>query len=213
MGGKKPMIVMAVFGVVAFAAAFGATKWLGGKGPAEEEAGAKGQATGPSLQEKLESLTPKERQLDEMIREVRQQAEEMHRRGRLLDEREKRFRIAQARLEKTAAELDKLPVQLAVTLNQLKDLKGRIDQSRILITTEEVANLQRVAKWFEKMDSEKGAQMLTVMCRNERTDDAVKILRFMTDKVATRILESITDTDDKLGAALINETKRVRKAG
>ena len=211
MSGMKLIIIIAVLGLMGFAGSFLVTQWLGGSAPPAGDQKAEQDQAGESPLAQMESLTPKQRQLEELIRDVRNRIEELRHQGRRLDEREKRVRIAQQELNKEAQGLANLRVQLAAPLIRLDEMIKELDNSRLKITAEERVSLKRTAKIYEKMESEKGAEILVAMCGGRQFDDAVKIISYMSDKAAARILENITDKT--LGPRIIEGMKKVREEG
>lgn len=215
MSGKKLIIVMAVLGVVSFAGTFVLSRWLGGSNsPSDSNKNAKElEEQNPETQAlaKIEALTPKGQQLEQLIKEIRKKTLDVRRKSRELNEREKHIRIAREQLNKDAKDLESLRVQLAAPLLRLKEMMEELKRTRVNITKLETASLKRIAKVYEKMDTEKSGKQLMGMCANNQMDDAAKILHFMSTKGKAKVLAEITDT--KLATQLVNKMKKVREEG
>ena len=208
MSGKKLLVVIGVLTVVSFAGSFFLTQWLGGS--PEPPPGKEAPPPQGAAPVTIQPLTPKAKQLVELIREVREKLEEIRRRSRELDVREKRLRIAEGMLKKDADDLEDLRIQLTAPLNNLKDAKDELDRTRVQIATGEVTKLKRVAKIFEKMPGEEGGKKIVAMCTNRQLDDAAKILNYMSDKGVAKIMAEIPD--DK-AVPLVQALKQIREEG
>jgi len=207
----KMIIIMAVLSVVSFAGAFFLTQWLGGSPPPPpQEAGAPVSPQEAELA-KIEKLTPKEHQLEELIREVRAKLEELRRRERELDERARRVRIAEEMVNQTAKDAQNLSTKLTASVMPLQEAVKKLEQTRVVIEREEMANLKRQAKYYEGMKPVEGAKVLQEMCRGKQFDDAVKILTCMKPKSVSKLLENLTDR--ALPARILERMKRLRIKG
>lgn len=156
-------------------------------------------------------LAPKESQLDELIREVRQKLLECHQRETSLDERESRLEIAQELLKKQVKDLENLRVALVAPLNSLKEEQDKLDKSRVKILQEERANLKKLATSYDKMDAASGSRILSGMCEGQQEDDAARILYYMADRSAAKVLSEIQDK--ALAARLMDRLKKIREEG
>jgi len=204
----KLIIMMTVLSVVSFAGAFFLTQWLGGPAPPPQQP-----TTAPvSAQEaelaKLQKLSPQERQLEELIREVRAELEKLRRRERELDERARRLRIAEETVNQTAKDAQNLNTKLIASVMPLQEAVKKLEQTRVVIEREEKANLKQQAKYFESIDAEQGATVLQKMCLGTQFDHAVKILASMKAKKVSEILGSLAETD--LAPRILERMKRLR---
>ena len=212
MSGKKLIVIVGVLAVVSFTVAFFVTGLVSSPSePAPLRAGEKVQSPQTVELAQMEKLTLRGDQLEELMRAVKQKSEEVYRRNRQLDEREKRLTVAQDALRKDAQALDNMRVQLAAPLLRLKEMKAEIDGARITIKRIEAANMKRIAKVYEKMPSEQGGAILTGMCRNNQIEDAARILHLMSDKGAARTLGAISDA--KITAELFKRLKTMSVEG
>ena len=79
----------------------------------------------------------------------------------------------------------------------------------MVIAREEEENLKRTATIYEKMDSRSGSRILVAMCADGRQDDAAKLLYYMSDRSAGKMLADMTDA--KLAASLSERLKKIRQ--
>jgi len=222
MTSKKLMMILILtgLGAASFAASFLLSSWLGGsggaKGPGTGAGGeprAAGQTGEPTLALAdlaggIGPLRPRESLLEEMIRELKYMRSQARRKETELKEREKRIRMAQELLKKEAQELERLRGQLATHLIRVKEAKAQLRRSRILIAQQEQERLKRTAAIYEKMDSASGAEILRNMCQGKQEEDAVKILYFMSERSAAKLLGEMSDK--ALAARLCQRMKTIQ---
>ena len=204
----KLIIIMAVLSVVGFAGAFLLTQWLGGPpAPAPQPTTAPASAQEMELA-KLQKLSPKERQLEELIREVRAKLEELRRRERELGERARRLQIAEATVSQTARDAQNLNTKLTASVMPLQEAVKKLEKTRLVIEREELASFKQQAKYYEGMKPVEGAKVLQEMCRGAQFDDAVKILTCMKPKSVSKLLENLADKT--LTPRILERMKRLR---
>ncbi|MHC4294586.1 MAG: MotE family protein [Planctomycetota bacterium] len=209
---KKRLFILIGLTLVFFVVSFAATFFLGGSTPAEAQAQAP-QVTEPTINIAVtpEAMKPREKELEELIKEVRHKIAVCRQRERELDEREKRIEMALGELRKQAEHLEDLRIKLINPLANLKGAQEDLKRTRIQIMTQELANLRTVVAAIEKMEVSAAAEMLTEMCDNRQQADAVKILYLMSDRKAGKILAEIPDRG--LSASLVEKMKRVEQEG
>lgn len=223
MNKKKLIIILSAVGVVCFAGAFFASKMLN-KAPAEPAAkdeastqpadpvAAAPPPVGPGHADSvLPALGPKESQLDELLRGVRAREEAVMKREQALDHEAKRIEIARDLLKKQADETLALQAQLVAPLAGLKKAQRELQDSVLTIGKLEAGNLKKLASTFEKMDPTAGSQKLLAMCDNQQDNDAARLLHFMSDRAAAKLLAEIGDK--ALAAKLIDKMKRIKEEG
>lgn len=155
------------------------------------------------------ALRQKERQLEELVRDLQGRIAECRRREEELAQREKRIAAAQDMLKTQAQELENLRIQLVAPLARLKEAKSELQQSQILVAQQEKENLKKTALIYEKMDAASGCRILEAMCANRQEADAVKILHYMSDRAAAKLLSEITDK--QLAANLTEKMKQFKE--
>jgi flagellar motility protein MotE (MotC chaperone) len=216
---KKVAIVLVLLGLVSFGASFGVSALLK---PSHQQAG--GPSTQPAERARAdlavasllggggsESVRLKESQLDELAKQIGQKMADLSRREARLDEREKRLAMAEDVLRKEAQDLDNYRVQLVAPLTRVKEAQAELEKLQLKIAAEQKVNLKKTAAIYEKMESAAAANILKTMSDNRQEDDAVKILHFMSERSAAKVLGELTDK--ALAARLTEKLKRISEEG
>jgi len=214
---NKKLIILISLAVVGFAASFVASMFLGG---APRPAGAQQRAqtarqTGSLMAQLaaggLGEMRPRDKELEELVKELRQKIDLCRQKEIELQEEEKRIGMARRQLRDQAQELEALRIQLVAPLARLKEAQVQMRRTRVLVTRQEQANLKKIAAKYEKMDSTAAAEIMTEMCANKQMDDPVKILFLMSDRSAGKVLAAMTDR--KLAARMLAQMKRIEQEG
>jgi flagellar motility protein MotE (MotC chaperone) len=210
----KKIILIAVVVVLAglaFVGAFALSRRLNVQtGPAEAKA-APAPTPEPGAAEKAAAQdVPRleEKQLGDLVREVRQKVIDCQKREQDLDEQERRLRMARQVVERESQDLENLRVQVASSVTRLKEAQAELEKTRTAIDKDEEANLKRVAAVYDKMDVTAAGRILEAMCANKQNSDAVRILHFMTDRSVAKVLAEFTDK--RLAAQLSEQMKRIK---
>ena len=156
-----------------------------------------------------------EKQLNELIYEVREKAREYNAKLKDLEQYEQRLRLTQDMLKKDSAELDNLRIELASIVTGLKNERDKLLKSRIEIAQTEKANLMAIASAYDKMDAASAGKILTNMSQKQSSepggnlDDAVKILYYMSERTKAKLLAELVNSEPKLAAALCERLKQI----
>jgi DNA repair exonuclease SbcCD ATPase subunit len=148
-------------------------------------------------------MTPKERQLDELIREVRAKIKDLERRERRLNEREKRLATASDQLKSQIKKLTDLKVELATAIGPLRAARQDIRRYRVLITSQEVANIAAAAKMWEKMEPSNAARLMVEMWQTKQGPAATKIFHMLSDKSKAAVMDELKG--ERLGPEIIRQ--------
>jgi len=148
-------------------------------------------------------MTPKERQLDELIREVRAKIKELERRERRLSEREKRLATASDQLKSQIQKLTDLKVELATAIGPLRAARQDMRRYRVLITSQEVANIEAAAKMWEKMEPANAARLMVEMWQTKQGQAATKIFHTLSDKSKAAVMDELKG--ERLGPEIIRQ--------
>ena len=215
---KKKLIILVGLIALCFGVSFALTSMLSKPAPrpasaeqAGKEPAPKGVLPGGIQIGAVQAVRPKEQQPQELVQEMRLKSSEYRTKLRKLKDREKRLEIAQGLLTREAEDLENLRLKLVAQLPRLKEAKAELIQTRIRIDRAEAGNLERLAKTYEKMEAAAGSEILAKMVSHEQEEDAVKILYFMSDRSAAKLLAALTDKD--LAARLCEKMKKVEKEG
>jgi flagellar motility protein MotE (MotC chaperone) len=210
---KKIMViaVVVVLAILAFAGAFVLSRRLNvPTGPAEAQANPAPTDAETEAEKALAQKVPRldEKQLYELVREVRQRLGDCQKREQELDEQDRRLRMARQVVERESQDLESLRVQVASSVTRLKETQADLEKTRTAIDKDEEANLKRVAAVYDKMDATSAGRIFEAMCANKQNGDAVRILHFMTDRSVAKVLAEFTDK--QLAAQLSEQMKRLK---
>jgi flagellar motility protein MotE (MotC chaperone) len=208
----KKLIMVGVLAAVCFVGSYFVTNMLSKKPNTKHAATSK-----PA--EQVEQVTDagadavrmKEKEMDEIIKEMRGRRDELARRERDLEDREKRLQIAQDTLKKQVTELETLRLSMVAPLTNLRQATTELVRSRVNIKQEEQANLKKIAAKYEKMDATQGSKTLMAMCTNNQEDDAARILNYMSARAVANWLSEMSDK--QLVAKLTDRMKRIKEEG
>lgn len=194
---KKTIIIMCVLGVVSFGVSFAISTFFA-HNPNDDKLAKRNQATtAPVETTAIPTLTPvspmaaKEKQLDDLIAEYRQKLDTLAKKQTELDQWEKRKVIAQDVLKKQAEEVEAMRVQFLAELPNLEKAKRDLEATRVTISGIEAVNLKKAAAVYDKMAN--AADVLSGMCANNQIDDAARILHYMDQKSAAKVLSEMSD--------------------
>ena len=233
---KKLIIITAAAGLVSFAGAF-VIAWLANPSLAKtiddsEQPTLASEEPGPELPQPepgaidtvgaasgtmKKSMT--EKQLKNLIRDVREKMQEYDNKLLGLGVREQRLQMAQDVLKKDIENLDNLRIELVSIVANLKSERDELLKSRLEVSQTEKANMQSIAATYDKMDSGSAGKILTTMCvgpdgqvqdtPGSSFGDAVKILYYMTERTGANLLAEIATSEPALAAALCQRLKQI----
>lgn len=154
-----------------------------------------------------------DRQLQSLIFEVREKIKEYNQKLRKLDVQEKRLQAAQENLKKDIEEMANLRVELASAVATLKQEQEKLLNTVIEIEANEKENLVSIAATYDKMDAQSAGKILMNMVKNSGqgngTEDAVKILYYMTERTKAKVLASIAESEPAVSAYICQRLKRM----
>lgn len=218
---KKLIITIAAAGLASFATAFTAA-WLTKPAPQRQDIPQPSQAdmfkltpsqTVQTAHDTVDSMKKRmtEKQLKNLVYEVREKIQEYDSRLKALVNREQRLGIAQNVLKKDIEELNNLRVELASTIVTLKNEREKLDKNMVEIAKTERKNLVSIAATYDKMDSEAAGKILTNMSQPQAgsTNDAVKILYYMSERAKAKLLAQLSTSEPELAAFFCKKLKQI----
>lgn len=226
---KTHVIILAAAGLLSFSASFGVS-WFKRQNaappvlPPEAETSATGLTrSATDVRESvsyaglrgtdMETVGMTERQLQHLIYDVREKMRVYDTRQKELDEQAQRVHITRQSLEEDIEQLNRLREKLDTTLAALKEREDRIQDTLIQIEEVERGNLQRLATTYDRMDVEQAGRIMMSMAANNQLQDVVKILYYMNDRNAARLLGEIGSTRPEVAGVLSMQLKRVQEGG
>lgn len=223
---KKLIIMISVIGLISFAGTF-AFGWLTKKAPPAQakpsQSPADNQQLGLKLSQPLAAtgsaasiddkmkIAMTEKQLKDLIYEVREKIKEYDYKLQELVMREQNLHTTQQTLKKDITELDNLRIELASTISAIKSEQDKLQKNKIDIANIEKNNLISIAATYDKMDASQAGKILSNMnqARNNNADDAVKILYYMSERTKAKVLASIAETEPAVSADFCRKLKQI----
>jgi flagellar motility protein MotE (MotC chaperone) len=167
-----------------------------------------------------EKKTMAEKQLKNLVFEVREKVQEYNDKLQNLEVWEQRLQRAQDTLKKDIKNLNNLRIELTSIVTSLKDERDKLLKSKLEVAQAEKDNLVLIAAFYDKMDASSASKILVSMCASQTQldkvdsqdsgfDEAVKILYYMTERAKAKLLAEVTNTEPKLAAFLTRRLKKV----
>lgn len=224
---KMHIIIISAAGMLSFAAMFGTGSFLkksraAAAPPVQAEAAhpeaAKDETkSGSGILASLDSATlteemgMSETQLKNLIFDIRQKMKEYEDKQKGLDQEKQQIEIARKTLQDEVEHLNQLREKLNLSLTALKDKEVSLQKSVLEIETVEKANLQRIAGTYDKMDPTQAGKILSTMAANNQMQDAVKIMYYMSDRIAGKVLGEIGNNSPDAAATISLQLKRIKE--
>ena len=234
---KKLIIITAAAGLASFAGAF-VFGWLT-KPPSASRPDESGQpalvgvetvpefpqpgvdvisAVGTASDREKKAMT--EKQLKNLVFEVREKIQEYNDKLQNLEVWEQRLQRTQDTLKEDIKNLNDLRVELTLIVTSLKNERDKLLKSRLEIAQAEKDNLVLISATYDKMDASSAGKILISMCASQTQpdkvdsqgsgfDEAAKILYYMTERTKAKLLAELTNTESKLAAFLTRSLKLV----
>ena len=161
-----------------------------------------------------------EKQLKNLVFEVREKVQEYNDKLQDLDVQEQRMQRAQNMLKEDIKNLNNLRIELTSIVASLKDERDKLLKSRLEVAQTEKNNLVLIAATYDKMDASSAGKIVISMCASQTQpdkvdsqgsgfDEAVKILYYMTERTKAKLLAEITAAEPKLAAFLTRRLKQI----
>jgi len=168
----------------------------------------------------IEKKAMTEKQLKNLVFEVREKVQEYNDKLQNLEVQEQRMQSAQDTLKKDIENLNNLRIELASIVANLKDERDKLLKSRVEVAKTEKDNLVLIAATYDKMDASSAGKIMLSMCKSQTQpgkidsqssgfDEAVKILYYMTERTKAKLLAEVTTAEPKLAAFLTQRLKQV----
>jgi flagellar motility protein MotE (MotC chaperone) len=175
-------------------------------------------AAGTASDREKKSMT--EKQLKNLIFEVREKVQQYNNKMKELSSREERLQTTQDTLKKDIENLENLRLELASIVADIRSERDKLLKTRIEIARAEKENLVLLAATYDKMDSVSASKILISMCTSQAQagvidsqsvgfEEAVKILYYMAERTKAKLLAELTSAEPKLAALLTQKLKRV----
>ena len=175
-------------------------------------------AVGTATDREKKAMT--EKQLKNLVFEVREKVQEYNDKLQNLEVWEQRLQRAQDTLKEDIKNLNNLRIELTSIVTSLKDERDKLLKSKLEVAQTEKDNLVLIAATYDKMDAGSAGKILISMCTSQTQpgkvdiqssgfDEAVKILYYMTERTKAKLMAELTNTESKLAAILTRRLKLV----
>jgi flagellar motility protein MotE (MotC chaperone) len=222
---KIHLLILIAAGIVCFTAAFGISWHLKKKqaaAAAKPEAASAPQKpdraaapSGPSYLQAASFEEPagglSERQLQNLIEDIRARMQEYRRKEKELAQEEERIQMAHQTLQEEIDRLNQLRAKLAVLTQEIEQKQQQLQETILQINTLEQSNFQRLAATYDKMDTTQAARILAAMAAGPQSADAVKILYYMSERTTAKVLGEIGSAQPELAAMINLKLKRIQE--
>ncbi len=152
-----------------------------------------------------------EKQLRELIYEVREKINEYDYKMKEIELRERNIQTARDNLKKDVNELENLRIELTSTIAAIKSEQEKLSRTMLEISKTEEANLKLIAASYDKMDAAQAGKILASMnqAKGGNSDDAVKILYYMAERTKAKVLAAIAETEPAVSANFCQRLKKI----
>ena len=175
-------------------------------------------AVGSASDREKKAMT--EKQLKNLVFEVREKMQEYNDKLQNLEVWEQRLQRTQDTLKEDIKNLNDLRVELTLIVTSLKDERDKLLKSRLEVAQTEKDNLVLIAATYDNMEASSAGKIFISMCTSQTQPDkvdsqssgfneAVKILYYMKDRTKAKLLAEITAAEPKLAAFLTRRLKQV----
>jgi flagellar motility protein MotE (MotC chaperone) len=222
---KMHIILLGVIGTVSFTAAFGtgfilkknkvaaatATAAAAAAAAAEPKTPPAKTTPASSQMENSSESNLSEGQLKNLICDLRQKMQDTKDKQKDLEEEAGRVEVARQTLAQEIEQLNQLREKLNQTLSALQEKERSISNSLTEIEAVEKTNLQRIAATYDKMETTQSAKILVTMVTNNQIKDAVKIMYYMSERSAGKLLGEIGTTRPDTAGTLSLLLKQIKE--
>jgi len=157
------------------------------------------------------SKTLTEKQLKILVQNLRGKIEEYETKTADLAAREQQLQISRQAFAADVNELNQLRVDLVSSAAEIKRQKKELDDYQLMINNDEAVNLKRTAVIYDKMDSASSSKIMINMCKNNQVNDAVKLINYMTERTAAKVLGEIATAEPQIAADICQGLKRLKE--
>ena len=234
---KKLIIIPASAGLVSFAGAF-AVGWFTAPSPSGDpgepiQSEIVSVSTVPEMPHPVsgtagvmgsasdsEKKVMTEKQLKNLVFEVREKVQEYDDKLQNLTVREQRLQRTQDTLKEDIQNLNNLRIELATIVVDIKSERDKLLKTRLEVTQTEKGNLVLIAATYDKMDASSASKIMVSLCTSQTQpgkidsqsrgfDEAVKILYYMTERTTAKLLAELTTGEPRLAAFLTQRLKQI----
>lgn len=165
-----------------------------------------------SLTTEANSSGISERQLQHLISDIRNKIKDHRDRQKALDTQADRIEISRLSMQEDIDRLNELQSKLNLTLAKIHQKEAALKNTLTEIGTLEKNNFQRLASTYEKMDTTQAGRIMTTMATSNQLQDSVKILYYMNERMAGKLLAEIATKKPELASLICMKLKYVKES-
>ena len=153
-----------------------------------------------------------EKQLKGLIYDIREKMKEYRFREKELVVQEERIQTARETLQEDIEQLNSLNARLTAMVGNIKQQQDELNRTTIEISGIEVTNMQKTASMYDTMDATQASKILISMATHNQLNDAVKILYYMTERTAGKLLAEISSAQPELASMFCMQLQRIKES-
>jgi len=222
---KTQLIILSVAGLLSFASTF-TVSWVIKKKKAAAVATQQAQQVDPQRADSgtqgdffdsMSQITEtddagiSERQLQHLIADIRNKIKDHRTRQKAMDTEAERIEISRLSMQEDIDRLTELQNKLNLTLAQIHQKEAALKDTLTEIDALEKNNFQRLASTYEKMDTTQAGRIMTTMATGNQLQDSVKILYYMNERMAGKLLAEIATKKPELATLICSQLKHVKE--
>ncbi|MHC4131127.1 MAG: hypothetical protein ACYSYW_03595 [Planctomycetota bacterium] len=226
----KKIIILAAAGLLSFSICFAIMWFITPATPAAEsteaEASVDSSPEGLPALSSLSGISPEasaeevsrglsEKQLENLIYDVRNKIQLYKDKLKALELQEERIKIAEETLREDIEQLNQLRAELSITVSNIRNEQDKLQKSMVEIASTETTNLRNIASTYNRMDPTSASNILLNMTKMQTVngqagmEDVVKILHYMEDRNKANLLAELSNSEPQLAAVLCQKLKKI----
>jgi len=152
-----------------------------------------------------------ERQLQSLMQDIRNKSRDYQKREQALDTKAERIEITSQSMQDDINRLNELRNKLSQILSDIEQKQERLQESIVEIEGIEQENFKRLASTYEKMDVTQACRIMVNMAVSNQLQDSVKILYYMNERTAGKLLGEIATAKPELASVICMQLKHVKE--
>jgi hypothetical protein len=226
----KKIILLAAAGLLSFSISFAIMWFITPAEPGAEvttaEASVDPGQEGSTALSSLSGISPEaaveevsrglsEKQLENLIYDVRNKIQLYKDKLKALELQEERIQIAEATLREDIEQLNQLRAELSIIVSNIRNEQDKLQKSLVEIANTETTNLRAIASTYNRMDPTSASNILLNMTKMQTVngqagmEDVVKILHYMEDRNKANLLAELSTSEPQLAAVLCQKLKKI----
>ncbi|MHC4293563.1 MAG: hypothetical protein ACYSTX_04645 [Planctomycetota bacterium] len=226
----KKIILLATAGLLSFSISFAIMWFITPAEPGAEvttaEASVDPGQEGSTALSSLSGISPEaaveevsrglsEKQLENLIYDVRNKIQLYKDKLKALELQEERIQIAEATLREDIEQLNQLRAELSIIVSNIRNEQDKLQKSLVEIANTETTNLRAIASTYNRMDPTSASNILLNMTKMQTVngqagmEDVVKILHYMEDRNKANLLAELSTSEPQLAAVLCQQLKKI----